>query len=155
MKRASGIIICLILLFGIVGCTDNDKQVFYGKYIFEEVSYLSPLSSSTRDYLNKQMEETIYTINEDLFKIESNNMHKTVEISSPNYIEAEIPNNVTKFSDIRSFLGKDVKYQYTIGLSHKRLYVSSDSIWIASYVDNTADGSEIIMDIFKLSKITE
>lgn len=155
MKRVYVIITCLMLLVGLVGCGNNDKQDFYGRYTFEAVSYLSPLSSSTIGYLNKQMEGTIYTIKADLFKVESNNIHKSVEISSPNYIKEEIPNNASKLSDIRSFIGKDVKYQYTIGMSHKRLYVSSDCLWIASYADNTADGSEIIMDLYKLSKIIE
>jgi len=38
------------------------------------------------------------------------------------------------------------------GLTKWRSYVSSDCLWIGTYVDNTADGSEIIMDIYKLSK---
>lgn len=155
MKRVYVIIVCLMLFVSLVGCGNNDKQDFYGRYTFEAVSYLSPLSSSTIDYLNKQMKGTVYTIKADLFKVESSNNQKSMEISSPDYIKGEIPKNPSSLSDIRSFIGKDVKYQYTIGMSHKRLYVSSDGLWVASYADNTADGSEIIMDIYKLSKIIE
>lgn len=137
----------LILLIFLSSCSDSDKQDFYGTYTFEKVSYLSPLSSSTIDYMNERMAGTKYIIESDLFKIEDTD--KIVEISSPNYVKEEIQNDLSP-SD-------DVKYQYTIysrdgNKTNLRLYASSDSMYIASYVDNTADGSEIIMSIFKLSK---
>ena len=155
MKKAFVVIAGLILLLSSVTCSNNDKQDFYGIYAFEQVGYLSPFSSSTIGYLNKIMVGTKYTIKSDLFKIESKNIYNSVEISSPKYVKEEIPNDVSKLSDIRSFLGKKVESQYTLDTIHKRLYVSSDCLWIASYADNTADGSEIIMDIYKLSKIID
>ena len=33
-----------------------------------------------------------------------------------------------------------------------RLYVSSDCLWIGKYNDNTKNGSEVIMYIYRLSK---
>lgn len=147
MKKAFILMVGLILLIFLSSCSDSDKQDFYGTYTFEKVSYLSPLSSSTIDYMNERMAGTKYTIEADSFKIEDTD--KTVEVSSPNYVKEEIQNDLSP-SD-------DVKYQYTIyskdgDKTNWRLYASSTSMYIASYVDNTADGSEIIMSIFKLSK---
>lgn len=154
MKRAFILIIGLILLVYLTGCS-REVQHIYGTYTFEDVNYLSPLSSSTIDYVNSQMEETKYTIKEDLFKIESTEY--TVEFSSPKYIKEEIPNDITLSSDIDTLISDDVDYQYTIydkdgNRTKWRLYVSSDFLWIGTYIDNTADGSEIICDIYKLTK---
>lgn len=151
MKKAFVMITSLIVIIFLVGCSSNDEEDFYGIYTFEKVSYLSPLSSSTIDYINKQMEGTKYTIKADLFKAESAN-YDTIEVNSPNYVREEIPDVTSNLIDIRSFLGKEVEWQYTVGTTHKRLYVSPDSMWIASYVDNTADGSEIIMYVYQLTK---
>ncbi|CAK7029576.1 hypothetical protein [Tissierella sp.] len=102
------------------------------------------------------MEDTKYTIQADLFKIQSTDY--TVEFNSPKYVKEKIQNNTSVLSyDIDTLIGSDVDYQYTIydkdGNKAKwRLYVSSDCLWIGTYVDNTANGSEIIMDIYKLSK---
>ncbi|WP_139024138.1 hypothetical protein [Desulfosporosinus sp. OT] len=159
MKKAFVVIAGLIILLSSVICSNNNKQDFYrdfyGIYAFERVCYLSPFSSTTIWYLNKKMVGTKYTIKSDLFKIESNNIYNSVEISSPKYEKEEIPTKVSKLADIRSFLGTKVECQYTIDTIHKRLFVSSDCLWIASYADNTDDGSEIIMNIYKLSKIIE
>lgn len=150
MNRKWVFLSILFLLVCLAGCNNKDMPDFYGTYTFEEVSYLSGLSSCTVDYVEKLRTGTVYTIEADLFKIES--AENTVEINSPNYVREEIPNDFTILSDVRSFIGDDVEFQYNIYPSHWRLYLSSDCLWIASYTDNTADGSEIIMDIFKLSK---
>jgi hypothetical protein len=155
MKKSVFCFAGLILLIFLIGCSNNDKPDFFGNYTFEKVSYLSPLSSSTVDYVNEQMAGTKYTVKADLFKVESNNIYSTLEINSPKYVREKVPVNTSKLSDIHSFISKDVQRQYTIDGTHKRLYISSDSIWIASYVDNTADGSEIIMDIYKLKRTSE
>jgi hypothetical protein len=148
-----------ILIFGItlIGClswyNNNNKQDFYDIYTFEKVSYLSPLSSSSIDYVNSRMAGAKYTIKANLFKIESE--YYTIEISSPNYLKQEVSENL--LYDVHTLDSNGVNYQYTIydkerNKTNWRLYVSSDSLWIASYVDNTANNTEIIMDIFKLSK---
>ncbi len=154
MRRILMLTAALVLLVLLSGCSSEGEQNIYGVYTFEEVSYLSPLSSTTKDYVNSQMEEAKYTIKKDLFKIESTDY--TVEFSSPNYVKEEISGELSVLSDVYTFIGKDVDYQYTIydKDGHKtkwRLYISSDCLWIGTYVDNTADGSEIIMDIYRLS----
>ena len=155
MRRIWMLIVGLVILVFLSACSSGVEQDIYGAYTFDEVSYLSPLSSATKDYVNSQMEETKYTIKEDLFKIESKDY--TVEFSSPKYVKEEISNESSILSDVHTFIGSDVDYQYTIydkdgNKTKRRLYVSSDCLWIGTYVDNTADGSEIIMDIYKLSK---
>lgn len=119
------------------------------------MSYLSPLSSNTIDNINEHMAGTEYTIKAELFKIKS--AENTLEISSPSYVKESFPDNFNKLSDIPSFIRNEVKNQYTIlnkdgSKTHLRLYTSSDCLWIASYSDNTVDGSETIMYIYKLSK---
>lgn len=155
MKRVFIIIAGLVLLFCLSCSRNSDKQGFYGKYTFEEVSYLSLLSSSTIDYMNEQMTGTKYIIEADLFKIEASD--STVEINSPSYVKEEIKGSIPTPSDAYATISEDVKSQYTIykedgTKTNWRLYASSDNVWIGSYVDNTANGSEIIMYIYKLSK---
>jgi hypothetical protein len=154
MKKLIILIMSLTLSVSLIGCSSNDKHNFYGIYSFEEVSYLSGLSSSTIDYYADKMTGTKYTIEDNLFKIEYAG-DDAVEISSPNYTKEEIPGDTDLFSDVRSFIGDEVEYQYTIytedgSKTGWRLYVSPENLWIASYVDNTVDGSEIIMDIMML-----
>lgn len=155
MKKVFILITVLILTFCLSCSKSSDKRDFYGTYTFEEVSYLSLLSSSTIDYINEQMAGTKYTITGDLFKIETQD--NIVEISSPNYVKEEIWNESNALYDVHAAIGDEVKYQYTIyekdgSKTNRRLYVSSDGVWIASYADNTANGSEIIMYIYKLSE---
>ena len=151
MKRI-GILIFLLLILS--GCSNNSEQIF-GTYVFKEVSYLSPLSSSTKDYIKEHMVGVEYTIEPELFKVKY--AENSVEIISPSYVKENIPKDINKLSNIHSFIGNEVKNQYTIlnkdgRKTHLRLYISSDCLWVASYADNTADGSEIIMYIYKLSK---
>jgi hypothetical protein len=98
-------------------------------YKFEKVSYLSPLSSSTIDYINERMVGTKYIIEADLFKIES--ADNIVEISSPNYVKEEIQSDLSTLYDVHSLDGNEVECQYTIcnkegNKTNWRLYVSSD-----------------------------
>jgi len=100
------------------------------------------------------MAGTTYIIEENLFKIES--ADSIVEISSPNYVKEEIQGNLSALYDKDTIDGNKVEYQYTIydkegNKTNLRLYVSSDYLWVAFYVDNTANGSEIIMYIYKLT----
>jgi hypothetical protein len=145
----------LILLLCLSGCSNKDKQAFYGTYTFDKVSYLSPLSSSTIGFVNEYFKGSKYTIETDLFKIETPD--STFEIKSPNYVKETIPDDINELSNVRSFIGNDeVEYQYTIynndgNKTYWRLYISSDCVWIARYQDNLANGSDIIMNIYKLS----
>jgi hypothetical protein len=156
MKRAFLFFAGLALLVGIIYFNNNDERNFYGKYTFEKVSYLPYFSSSTVDYEEEKMAGTKYTIEANLFKIES--ADNTVEINSPYFAREEIPNNVSSLCDVRSFIGNKVQTQYTVypkggNKTSWRLYVSKDCLWIAS-VAKKADGLEIIMYIYKLSENT-
>jgi hypothetical protein len=108
------------------------------------------------------MKGTKYAIASDLFRFETQG--HTIEIPSPCYVREEIGNKTKDDSifsyDIHSTIGNDAKFQYTIydkngARTHWRLYVSGDRLWIAHYADNTADGSEIIMSMYELSKQAE
>ncbi len=155
MKKVFILIVGLVLLSCLSCSRNNDEQGFYGTYTFEEVSYLSLLSSSTIDYVNERMTGTKYIIEADLFKVETSD--NTIEINSPKYIKEEIKDSIPTASDAYAAISEDAKYQYTIykkdgTKTNWRLYVCSDTVWISSYVDNTANGSEIIMYIYKLLK---
>lgn len=155
MRRICLLTAGLILLVFLSGCKGGDDKNIFGVYTFDEVSYLSLLSSATKESVNRQMEGSKYTINEDLFKIESTEY--TVEYTSPKYVKEKIPNESSVFSDVHTFIGNDVDYQYTIydqdgNKTMLRLYVSSDCLWISKYNDNTKNGSEVIMYIYRLSK---
>lgn len=143
----------LISLAFLPGCNNRTEKLFFDTYTFEEVSYLSPASSSTVDYLNKIMAGSKYTITADLLKFKY--FEATVEIDSPKYMKEEIPNESSPLFDVHAYFGDKVKYQYSIydkagKKTYWRLYLSSDCLWIATYNDNTANGSEIIMSIYKL-----
>lgn len=154
MKRIFLLVTVLLLLLCLSGCRNKDKQPFYGVYTFDKVSYLSSLLSSTIGFVNEHFKGSKYTIETDLFKIETPD--STFEIKSPKFVKEEIPDDFNELSNVRSFIGNEVKYQYTIynddgSKTHWRLYISSDYVWIGLYQDNTANGSEIIMYIYKLS----
>jgi hypothetical protein len=153
MKRIFLMITGLFLIWGLIGCGKEESADIYGKYSFEEVTYLSPLSSSTADFLAEKMAGTEYTIERDMFKIGF--ADNAVEIPAPDYVPEEVPKSPGPLSDVCSFIGEELQCQYTIytkdgAKTHWRLYASKDALWIASYADNTADGSEIIMGINKL-----
>ncbi len=150
------IMIIMAFLTGafLTGC-GNESSDFYGTYIFESIDYQSPVLSTTIDYVEERMRGTKYTINEKVFKIESPEI--TEEFKSPKYIKEELPENPDALSDVCSFIGDGVKWQININTkegekTRYRLYLSKDSLWVAFY-NNTPNDSEIIMYIYKLSKI--
>ena len=150
----------LIFLLCLSGCSNKDKQDFYGVYTFDKVSYLPPESSSTIDFVNKYFKDCKYTIEPDLFKIEFPD--HTLEIKSPNYVEEAIP--IREIDTVRSSIGNnEIVMQYTIynndgNNTSWRLFVSSDCAWIALYQDERpvitqGQGKYYInMSIYKLSK---
>jgi len=149
----------LTLLLCLSGCSNKDKQAFYGVYTFDKVSYLPPESSSTIDFVNKYFKGCKYTIEPALFKIEYSD--HTFEIKSPNYVEEAIP--TYEIDTVRSSIGNDkIVMQYTIydkdrNNTHWRLYTSSDCVWIALYENERPllikQGEYYIdMSIYKLSK---
>lgn len=150
----------LIFLLCLSGCSNKDKQDFYGVYNFDKVSYLPPESSSTIDFVNKYFKDFKYTIEPDLFIIEFPD--HTLEIKSPNYVEEAIP--INEIDTVRSSIGNnEIMMQYTIynndgNKTSWRLFVLSDCVWIALYQDERpvitqGQGKYYInMNIYKLSK---
>jgi len=126
---------------------------FYGNYAFKEVSVLSMLSSATIDYANEQRAGKTYTVTEDLFEIRGKDFSFTVE--KPKYEACGVPGN----DDIMNRDGKNFAKAYLIDAQYKilkengdpahyKIYTSSkypDRIWLADYNDNTADGTEILV----------
>ena len=163
MKRTITLTACLAIVLCLIACGNKkEKSDYFGTYIYEEVSYLSPISSSSKDFFEEEMSGTKYTIEDNLFKIEDADT-TTVEIESPKYVREEVSadknilSNEAKLSDVQSIIGEDIQYQFKIYKEDGRktnwkLYVSKDALWVATYFDNTADGSEYISNIVKVSK---
>jgi hypothetical protein len=148
-----GIVSIIFLIF--LSCNGNTKkQDFYGTYTFDELIYLTALSSSSLDYANKTMTDTKYTIEANLFKIEGKDFN--VEISSPSYVREDVQVDSSPIFDERILKNNRFKYQYDIkdqdgNKTMWRLYVSPECLFVASYRDS-AFGSEVIWEIAKLSK---
>lgn len=147
-------IIFLIFLIFLSYNGNGDKQDFYGTYTFDELIYLTAFSSSLMDSVNESRAGTKYTIETDMFKIESKDFN--VEISSPSYVKEDVQPVSSPLFDGHILQDNGVKYQYDIkdkdGNKTKwKLYVSPEYLFVASY-HNSAYGSEVIWEIAKLSK---
>ena len=133
---------------------DADAQDFYGTYTFDELIYLTALSSSSLDYANKTMVDTKYTIEADLFKIEGRDSN--VEISSPSYAKEDVQFDISPLFDDHILQDHGIKYQYDVmdkdgNNTNWKLYVSPEGLFVASY-HNSSYGSEVIWEIAKLYK---
>lgn len=150
-----------ILLFSVlslfiltVGCSSDGKDNIYGEYKLEEVSFLSPLSSSTKDSVKERMKDSTYIIQEDLFKVQSTEL--PIEVISPKYVKEEVDTESLAMFDTDFFRKNRIKAQYSIydhdGNKIKLiLYVSSDDLWIATNINVAPNGKLVIFYIFKLS----
>lgn len=148
------LVIISILLISLTGCKSEFKDL-YGNYLFDEVTYLSPLSSSTKDYTTEIMSDTKYIINEDVFKVEGSDY--IVEIVSPGYVEDDDLYESPLLFGLDDFF-KKTENRYVVVDSDDnetdwRIYTSSDSIWISSRVNNAPNGSLIIFEIYKLKPL--
>lgn len=154
--RIAGFILIIFLIFLVV-LFRNDKvniQDFYGTYTFDELIYLTGLSSSSADYANKARADTKYTVESDLFKIEGKDIN--VEITSPSYIKSKIQYDSFPSYDRHILKENGLNYQYDIRDKDGnkimwRLYVSRKDIFVASY-RNSAYDTEFTWDIAKLSR---
>lgn len=109
MKKLLVCTILFTIIFHITGCSTNLNDNFYGDYTFNEVMYLSPLSSATKDSINDRMDKTRYTIKAESFKVEGSEY--TFEISSPKYIEDDEKYDSPLLFGLDDFLdGVDHKY---------------------------------------------
>lgn len=157
MKRVVLLIVGFVSLIFLIFLSykgSADVQDFYGTYTFDELIYLTAFSSSSLDYANKSMENTKYTIEADLFKIEGKD--SKVEISSPSYVKENVQFDSSPLFDVHILQDNGVKYQYDIkdkdgNKTNWRLYVTPKCLFVASY-HNSSYGSEVIWEIAKLYK---
>lgn len=138
-----------------VGCSSDGKDNIYGEYIFEEVSYLSPLSSSTKDSLNERMKDSTYLIHEDLYKVQTSEL--TIEVNSPKYVKEKIDMESLTLFNTDFFKKNNIKSQYSIydqdgNKTNSILYVSSNDMWISTNTNVAPNGQLMIFYIFKISK---
>lgn len=146
-------IIFLILLVFLFRNDNGNIQDFYGTYTFDELIYLTGLSSSSIDYANKARADLKYTIEADLFKIEGKDIN--VEITSPSYVKSELQFDSFPSFDHHILRDNGLKYQYDIkdkegSKTMWRIYISQKDIFVASY-RNSANNTEFTWDIAKLS----
>ena len=130
-----------------------------GSLEFDQLLYLSPLSSMTFGYAENMMKGTKYTISDDLFQIDYPNQD-TFMIRQPVYIKETMTDEMIRAFENSTMETVSIseyteKYRYTIYTSDNqktnyRLYALDDELWLSSYADNTADKSEIVMDLWKL-----
>ena len=157
MKRFVLLIVGFVSIIFIIflSCNgDADKQDFYGTYTFDELIYLTGLSSSSIDYANKTKTDSKYIIKEDLFRIEDKDFE--VEIISPSYSKEDVQFNSSPLFDDHILKDNGIKYQYDIkdkdgNKTMWRLYVSPEGLFVATY-HNSAYGAEVIWEIAKLSR---
>lgn len=156
MKYVKVLIPILILAFTFLGC--SSKNELYGEYEFDELVFLSPLSSASADYLTELMEGTQYKFEKDSFQIITSD--HTYEVKDPIYTRIKMDEELVKAFEDSTFSMMSIdeykdKYQYFISSEgndkvNYYLYSMDGELWIASYVDNTASGLSILMNIVKL-----
>lgn len=126
---------------------------------FDELLYLSPLSSSTFDYAENRMKGTKCIITNELFELDYIN-EDDYKILNPKYTEEKMTGDMIRAfekSTMSQVLISEYKekYRYTIYDEENRktnfyLYAMDGQLWLSSYADNTADKSEITMYLWKL-----
>lgn len=144
----------LSLFIMMVGCSNDGKDNIYGEYIFEEVSYLSPISSSLKESLNERMKNSTYTIQEDLYKVQSSEVN--IEVISPKYVQEKIDADSLALFDTNFFRMNNIQSQYSIydqdgNRTNSMLFVSPNDIWIATNTSVAPNGQLMIFYIFNLS----
>lgn len=95
MRKLIAVAAGLLMVIGLAAC--SGQSGFYGTYTFGEVSYLSPVSSATVDYLNEKLRGTKYTIEQDMFSVEFTDA--VIEFASPTYRKEPIPTAQNVLSD--------------------------------------------------------
>jgi hypothetical protein len=144
----------LSLFIILVGCSSDGKDNIYGEYIFEEVSYLSPISSSLKESLNERMKNSTYLIQEDLYKVQSSEVN--IEVISPKYVKEKIDADSLALFDTNFFRMNNIQSQYSIydqkdNRTNSMLFVSPNDIWIAINTNVAPNGQLVIFYLFKLS----
>ena len=118
-------------------------------YVFSEVSYLSPLSSSTWEYRQAVMSGTIYTITADTFSWQ--NRRESRSISVLQYVKEPAS------QEARNLLGVRELEQYTLyaegGPAYLRLYIAGEKVWVSSYIIAPGNGEDLFSYIYLLEKV--
>lgn len=158
MKKVILLALIALITNSLLGCSSDNNAEISGVYEFEGAVYLSSLSSSSIENIEKHMEGTVYTINKDSFEIVSSEY--LYKISDPSYERIEMDNDIVETFNDAVFDAVSIseykeKYQYIIhtkenGQVKFYLYSMDDELWIASYMGNTANNTVLIMDIYKL-----
>jgi len=135
MKKIILLNLIVLIVFSFIGCSNNRDLEISGEFQFEKVVYLSPLSSSTIDYEEKQMEGTIYKINKDNFEIVS--LENQYKISDPIYEKKWImywyKPLMMQFLILQIFLNirKNINTLYILVKIKKLIFIFT--LWMMSY----------------------
>lgn len=134
-----------------------------GKYFgFDGLLYLSHLSSSTFDYAESRMEGANFIIGGDRFEIDYTGQ-EDYEITQPVYVRKKMAGDMIMAFEKSTMNTVSVseykgKHRFDIFTEENQktnfcLYAMDKQLWLASYANNTADGSEITMYIWKLKPL--
>ncbi len=154
------IVVSLSLLFG---CSNSKSNIPFGKYEFEfPFLYTFPLSVARVDYVTKG---TDLVIGKDIFTITQNSTGQTLKISKPIYKYKRLDDNIMKVLS-KEMEGSDLskyknKYCYTVYESKDvpahmfpyspkdkysaiiSLYIMDGELWLAPYWDKNSIESEL------------
>ena len=157
-KRVIGFLIGILLLFTVIsGFADNGSDV-YGNYEYQDLIFLSLLSSSTWDYHQEQMQHTRVTIECDLFSVADGSfriVNPTYEKHEMDRAQMDAFKRALWMTDESVPISPDFRYVVLDADGNKAgyyLYASGSSLWVAKYVDNTNDNQDVITYIYSLEK---
>jgi hypothetical protein len=145
----------IILLANLITPGLSPMSAYFDRYSFAEVQILSGLSSSTIDYMNEQKSNNTYTISAELFEIRG--ADHTITFAKPVYQPCPLPKGSevllagTGFETWMAQYKIDAAYKVLTADGdqvYRKIFTSSaypDYVWLADYNDNTANGSEIVV----------
>jgi Antirepressor regulating drug resistance, predicted signal transduction N-terminal membrane component len=137
----------------------GNSQWVEGTYRFDCLAYLSQLSSSSFDYAENAMKGALFIIGTDRFEIDYPDKDDYV-LKNPVYKMTQMTDDMVRSFE-KSTMNQvsiskyKVKYRYDIYTNDNKktnfsFYLMDHELWLVSYSDNTADGSEVTMFIWKL-----
>ena len=157
-KSVIGFLISVLLIFTTLSGVADGGSDIYGNYEYQNLFFLSLLSSSTWDYHQEQMQHTRVTIECDLFSVADGNFR----VIDPVYEKQEMdPSQMDAFkraiwtTDDNVPIFPDFRYMVLDAIGNKvgyYLYTSGNTLWIAKYVDNTNQNQDVITYIYSLEK---
>lgn len=126
----------------------------YGEWRFAALAHQWAGAAQTGDAAASEMEGTVFGITEKSFLV-SGGQNWSVE--NPRYILHPLEEPTGAFDDVRAYLGDEVLGYYAVlseggTVQPYRIYFSRDTYWVTSFRDNTADGSVILYDIYRIER---